>query len=230
MSHSKKLFYVLVFGLLAAFLIAFYQGCHHNPDNTPIDTNAATKDSVMALKQELAIEKLFSDSLKQNIVVFEQKIEVQKRGIKIVSAKYDEVRQQLIKLYAVGSVELLALNMGVDSLPMHLAGMDTVCDVGMDQVKTLNGVYVDKKECLEINDSLNATIENYGILVGKKDTLIASLDDQVAKQDTVIGMQGRVMVNDSIAMVKADRKIKSLKRQRNGVGVVGLVLLLIALL
>ncbi len=214
----NKLFYTLLACLVVAFLVAILRGCNLPlPSQDGGSANVLIKDSIRALKQDLAAEKTVSDSLKRGIVVFEVKLQAQKQAINIVYAKYNRVRQENIKLTAVGSVALLARNMGGDSiLPIHLANGDTVCDITIAQVKTLNGTYIDRNECYEVKDSLNATIENYGMLVGKKDSLIFSLDKQIGIQDTIIGKYGRVVVNDSLLINKQDRKIKALKWQRNG--------------
>lgn len=199
-------------------LFAFWKACNDpNRRDLIIDPNEAIKDSIRILKQELAGEKIFSDSLRNDIVVFESKIATKDRSMNIIKNKYEKMKLSVRKLSVIGSVSLLSKNIGADSLiPIHVLGVDTFCDITIDQSKIINSHYIDKYECFEIRDSLHSIVDDYKALVSKKDILITSMDGEIEIQDTIIGKYGRVVVNDSIMLVKKDKSLKVLKFQRNG--------------
>ncbi len=104
---------------------------------------------------------------------------------------------------------------------------DTVCIISIDQVKKINRIFIDRVECNEIKDSLNLVIDNYGILVEKKDDLLFLQDKQIEIQDNIIGKQGRIVANDSIVIRGRDKKVRWLKVQRNGLVVISVLFVIL---
>lgn len=95
---------------------------------------------------------------------------------------------------------------------------DTVCILSIKQTRTLNNVYIDRDECLELKDSLNSQISNYDTLVADQKAIISSQDRANNINESIILQKDIIIKTDSITMKKQNRKIGWLKLQRNVLG------------
>lgn len=106
---------------------------------------------------------------------------------------------------------------------IQLIDKDTVCVIGIDQVKKINTVFTDVAECNELNDSLQATIVTYDLLVKQKNKFIASQNNQLGTFGKIIEQKDVIIGNDSAIIINRDKKIKKLILQRNVLAVLGIV-------
>lgn len=106
---------------------------------------------------------------------------------------------------------------------IQLIDKDTVCVIGIDQVKKINTVFTDVAECAELNDSLQAIIVTYDLLFKQKNKLIASQNNQLGTFGKIIEQKDIVIGNDSAIIINRDKKIKKLILQRNVLAVLGVV-------
>lgn len=122
------------------------------------------------------------------------------------------------------------LSFSQQSFPKKLViDRDTVCVISIDQLRLINGVFVDRDECNEVSSLLNSQIRRYEDLVTKQDSLLMSSQRQVTLQEGVIEEKDRWIFNDGVIIKKHDKKIKFLKFQRFGLSVIcgGLTTLLL---
>lgn len=101
---------------------------------------------------------------------------------------------------------------------------DTVCIISIEQVKTLNKVFIDKDECLELKDSLNSQIKTYDALVGEQKKIISAQDERIAINKNIIAEKDTIIESDEKLLKKQNRKLGWLKLQRTVLAVSTLIL------
>lgn len=113
---KNKLFSIFVWVFIVGLFFIIGYRIYLGPEVDVIDPNKSTKDSVLILNNRLEKEEYISDSLKNDIGIYENKIESQKKNLQLVKNKYEKARNTILQLNAVASVELLAKNLAADTV------------------------------------------------------------------------------------------------------------------
>lgn len=100
---------------------------------------------------------------------------------------------------------------------------DTVCIITIEQAKTMNVVFVDRRKCYELNDSLNSMIKNYDILVGQQQGVIVAQDKEIQTQNKIIAEKDTIIRSDEKLLKKQNRKVGWLKVQRTVFATVAII-------
>lgn len=97
---------------------------------------------------------------------------------------------------------------------------DTVCIISVEQTRTINKVFIDRDECVELKDSLNSQIKTYGIFVGQQKDIISSQETEIAIQNKIITEKNIIIDSDDKILKQQNRQIGWLKIQRTVLGAV----------
>lgn len=114
---KTRLEFVLGIAFCLSITFAVFRACNKPDDNTVIiDHNQKMKDSIRILSLQLHDQKLHSDSLEQDMKVFQAKYEIQKKGLNIIIERYEKLRANHHALGAVAAVDLLSANLAADTI------------------------------------------------------------------------------------------------------------------
>lgn len=99
---------------------------------------------------------------------------------------------------------------------------DTVCIMNIEQVKTVNKVFIDRDECRELNDSLNSAVKVYDVLAGEQRKIITAQEERIVINQEIIAQKDVIIASDEKLMKQTYRKIFWLKVQKYVYGAAGI--------
>lgn len=100
---------------------------------------------------------------------------------------------------------------------------DTVCILSIEQTKTINKVFVDRDECIEMKDSLNSQINTYDRLVIAQKHVIASQSKEIDIGKNIILEKNIIIDSDDKQLKQLGRKVGWLKVQRTVFAIVAIL-------
>jgi hypothetical protein len=165
----------------------------------------SSRDSIINLENALAFEQMKADSIDGENVRLGGMIAVQEEVIEQKDRELRDERNRIKDLPATEQMNLLAENlskeMGTDvELNLRTVDGDTLVDLEIEHVKTVNTVFVDRdfgriqltehKHLLEIKQD---QIENLGDLILSKNRSIGMLNNTVEEKDDIIVNQEEII-------------------------------------
>lgn len=98
---------------------------------------------------------------------------------------------------------------------LAVIGSDTVCEITITQLDSINAIIVDLDECSEIKDSLCSEIRTFRQLDGVQKETILSQEKEIQIQKNIVTEKDKIISIDDSVNKKLTRRAKWLKFQRN---------------